>query len=278
MAFKRKYDKMRQIIFTAFFGFVFQLTFGQNFNSLGTDCNPKLNNHEIAYFDSLFSQKDYDFRNKTIGFASPNIIHFLGIIPMPLGFNNQLLPISKKEYFQELRIDDKNKKCSELLILTDSLKAITKGFDAIIILIPKKKMKKVNSETSRKIATVFGYRDLNYPENLNSVGTDTSLTLNNEEVKFLNQIYQHDKNKFDFSNKSIVIVDYYSKSVIKKQDYINRIKNRLKKDFLYQTDDIIVLSEHEKRETGYDVIILLPVKMIQREELMKIIKTPHNTQ
>jgi hypothetical protein len=276
VAFKRDYDIMRQITLTAFLGLVFQLTFGQNFDSLGMDCNPRLNEQEISYFDSLFSQKDYNFRNKTIGFASPNVIHFFGIIPIPPGFNNQLLPISKKEYFQELRIDDKNKKCSELLILTDSLKAITKGFDAIIILIPKKKLKKVNSGTTQKIATVFGYRDLNYPDNLDSVGADTSLTLNNEEVKFLNQIYQHDKNEFDFSNKSIVIVDYYSKNIVKKQDYINRIKNRLKKDFLYQTDDLIVLSEQEKQETGYDVIILLPVKMIQREELIEIIKTPHN--
>ncbi len=264
---------MRQILLTAFFGFVFQLTFGQNFNSLGTDCYPKLNDHEIAYFDSLFSQKDYDFRNKTIAFASPNVIHFFGIIPMPPGINNQLLPISKKEYFQELRIDDKNKKNSELLILTNSLKAITKGFDAIIILIPKKKLKKVNSETSRRIATVFGYRDLNYPDNLDSVGADTSLTLNYEEVKFLNQIYQHDKNEFYFSNKSIAIVDYYTKSIVSKQVYLNRIKKHLEKDFLYPTDDLIILTEKERKETGgIDAVILLPEKHINRTELIEIIK------
>jgi len=263
---------MRQIILIVFFGFVFQLTFGQNITSLRTDCNPRLNNQEIAYFDSLFSQEKYDFRNKTIGFASPNVIHFFGIIPMPPGFNKQLLPISKKEYFQELGTDVKNKKCSKLLVLTDSLKAMTKGFDAIVLLIPKKKLNRVNSETSIKIATVFGYRHLNYPYNLDKVGTDTSLTLNTEEVRFFNKIYQHNKTDFNFENKNIVIVDYYSKSTEKKQDYINRIKKHLEKDFLYPTDDLIILNDKEKQETGYDAVILLPVKMIIRDELIEIIK------
>ena len=275
--FKKKYINMKQIILTVFLGSVFQLTFGQNFNSLGTDCNPRLNSQEIAYFDSLFLQEKYDFQNKMIGFASPNVIHFFGIIPMPPKFNNQLLPISKKEYFQEFDADIKDKKCSKLLVLSDSLKEIAKGFDAIVLLIPKSKLKKVNFETATNISTVFGYRKLNYPDNLDNVGTDTSSILNFDEVKFFNQIYHHDKLAFDFSNKKIVIVDYYSKSILTKQDYINRIKKRLETDFLYPTDDFIILSESEKRETGYDAIILLPIKMIQRKELMEIIKTAHNT-
>jgi len=42
--------------------------------------------------------------------------------------------IKQKEYFQEFRTDIKDKKCSELLVLKDSLKDITEGFDAVILL------------------------------------------------------------------------------------------------------------------------------------------------
>ena len=254
---------MKRAILIFCFGIVSQLIWGQNMNLLGADCNPRLNSKEIAYFDSLFSQEKYDFQNKIIGFAAPNVIHIFGIIPMPPGFNNQLLPISKKEYFQELSIDVKDKKCSKLLVLNDSLKNITKGFDAIITLIPKKKLKKINLETSVKIASLFGYRGLNYPDNIYNVGTDTSSILNNEEVKFLNQIHQQDKDNFDFSNKKIIILDYYSKIIVTKQDYLNRIKKYLEKDFRYPTNDLIILTEEEKKDVGgIDAVILLPGKIL----------------
>ncbi len=251
-------------------------TFGQNTDSLGIDCNPTLNKQEIAYLDQLFSEENYDFQHKKIGFASPNVIHLFGVMPMPPGFNDQLLPVSKKEYFLQLKQEHAKPKCSELLILTDSLKAITKGFDAIVIFIPEKKRKKVNAKTAPVVATTFGYRDLNYPDNLQKVGADTSSALNKEEVAFLNQIYQHYPDRFDFSNKKIAVVDQHSEHIVAKQDYFNRIKKHLGKDFLYPTDDLILLNESEKQETGYDAVILLPEKMINREKLIEFLKMSRN--
>jgi len=269
---------MKRLILITLIGLFIQETFGQNRVLLGFDCNPKLNRQEILFFDSLFVNENFNFKNKVIGFATPNVINILGFIPFP-GFNSSLLPIDKKEYFRNIDLDSKNRNCSKLVILNDSLRKVTKGFDAIILFIPKRKLDKVNKKTELNIATVFGYRDLNYPDNLDKVGADTSSILNINEIDFFNTIFKHDRKDFEFTNKRIVIVDFYSKSTETKQNYINRIKKHLENDFLYPTDDLIVLTDKEKIETGFDAVILLPEKMYIRNELIEIIKkTPHNTQ
>jgi len=269
---------MIRLILAVLIALVIQETYGQNRISLGIDCNPKLNKYEIRFFDSLFVNQNYDFKDKVIGFATPNVINILGCIPVP-GFNNSLSPIGKKEYFKNLALDSKNKNCSKLILLNDSLKKVTKGFDAIIISIPKKKLDKVTKKTELTIATVFGYRNLNYPDNVDKVGTDTSSILSINDIEFFNTIFMHDRKDFDFTDKRIVIADFYSKITFSKQNYITRIKKHLENDFLYPTDNLIVLTDKEKLETGFDAVILLPEKMYRRNELIEIIKkAPHNQQ
>ena len=183
------------------------------------------------------------------------------------------MPITKKEYFSNINSVEKDKYFSKLLVLNDSLKGITKGFDAIVLWVPKKKAKKLNPETTMNLATKFGYRGLNYPENLDKVGNDTEEALNKEEVVFFNTIYQHEEKAFDFAGKRIVVVDFYSKKTIPKNQYINRIKKHLENDFRFHTDDLIILTEDEKKETGgIDAVILLPEKMYIRKELIEIVK------
>jgi hypothetical protein len=255
------------------------LTYGQDPDHLGIDCNPRLNQHEIAFFGNLFSGQNYDFRHKTIGFAAPHPSKLLGFINFP-GFDASLLPMHKKEYFRLLKQDKNRHHVSTLLVFNDSLKRISKGFDAVIVLVPAKKVRKVTPKTTTSIATDLSYRTLNYPDNLDEVGTDTAGTFTPAEIRFFNTLFGHERGAFDFNDKKIAFVDldydnpYQSDQLKRKNQYVDRVKKHLENDFLYPYDHLLILTADEKRESGgYDAIIMYSYKgPYRREKLLQLLK------
>lgn len=250
--------------------------YGQQVRLMGTDCNPKLNKTEILHFEKLFPNDNFDFTNKTIGFATPNIVKIFGLIDFA-GFNTSLLPIDKKEYFKLTAEDVHQKNISKLLVLTNNQKEVTKGFDAIIILIPKKKSHKVSLKTAEKVSITFSYRDYNYPDNLDLLGVDSNSVLNTNDVIFFNRIFQYRRDSFDFTGKKIAFINTNEadeRQIIKaKSVYIDKIKKHLENDFLYPTDFLYILNDTEKQESGgYDAIILYRCKMFNSKKLIAILK------
>jgi hypothetical protein len=240
---------MRQAILILII-FIQLSSFGQADSQLGINSNPKLNPEEIIFFQTLFPADSFDFYQKNIGFATNNGIK-------SKGFENSLLPISKKEYFSMLRYDSKKKLKYKLLILDSTQKTITLGFDAIIVVFDEKYLKKAEKCNYRRLVTVFGYRKLNYPDNLDAVGDDTSSTLLPQEASFLNQIFQHSRGTFDFTGQKVAIVRTQTKSIIPKSEFIRKVKSHLIDDFLYPYDFLYIFNDKEKKESGgFDAVII----------------------
>jgi len=247
-------------------------THAQTNSSLGIDCNPKLNEQEATYLHNMFATSNYDFKNKTIGFASHHVNKLCGSETVYLGGS---LPIDKKEYFAALTQDRCNEAVSKLLILNDAQKKESKGFDAIVLIVKKKKEKKVDAKMIDKFAEVFGYRTLNYPDNLLLVGNDNSNELSAEEEAFFNQIY-NDRG-FDFKGKKIAFMNPHldgKESIRTKKEFIEKIKKHLETDFLYPaSEELEILSEEDKKETGgYDAMIIYQTKKSNPGQLIKILK------
>jgi hypothetical protein len=161
--------------------------------------------------------------------------------------------------------------------LDSSQKNETWGFDAIVLIFDKKHQEKAERTDFRRIITGFGYRHLNYPDNLNSVGNDTTRELSEEDAIFFNKIFQFQRNSFDFRKKKVAFVNTNEidrrKSIKTKQEYIQRIKKVLEEDFLFQFDAIHILTEREKNESGgYDAIIIFQCKKCSQLDAIRILK------
>ncbi len=170
--------------------------------------------------------------------------------------------------------NDKKQRLKIKLVILDSVqKQKTKGFDAIILTFNKKYEKKAEESKSRRIITVFGYRELNYPDNLYFVGNDTSSVLTPQDASFLNQIFKHSKGAFDFSGKNIAIVRTQTNSVVTKSEFINKVKKHLEGDFLYPYDFLYILNDKEKNESGgFDAVIIYDCLKCEGRDAVAILK------
>ena len=264
---------MKKFVSLLIFGFALKLLFAQNNNSLGVDCNPRLDEQEIAYLGNIFSASNYDFKNKTIGFFTHKVKKICGVSARsPLYMQ---LPINKKEYFTAIAQDSCGTTISKLFVLNDDQKRESRGFDAIVLIIPKKKEKQIDTKKTDRMIEVFGYRTLNYPDNLHLVGNDNSESLTDEDVKLFNRIY-HDRG-FDFKGKKIAFMNPHldgSETIRTKKEFIEKIKKHLEKDFLYPaSEELEIFNAEEKKESGgYDAMIIYQTKRSYKDQLIKILK------
>lgn len=248
-------------------------THAQTAAAPGVDCNPRLNEKEISHLSNMFAASHYDFKNKTIGFAAHKVKKICRSRTSVL--LSMRLPISKKEYFNALAQDKCETTTSKLLVLNEEQKKQSGGFDAIIVIVSKKKEKKIDDREKSWLVNVFGYRTLNYPGNLHLVGNDNIAELTNEDAAFFNTIY-HDRN-FDFQSKKIAFMNPHlieeKEAIRTKKEYIEKIKKHLEDDFLYPTDELVILNEQEKKESGgYDAMIVYQTKRVYKDELIQILK------
>ncbi len=250
----------------------------QNIPALGGDCNPRLNKKEIDYLSRIFPGEKFDFANKLIGFASYKVKKICKTETFELSL---FLPITKKEFFTNSLRDNCNSTISNLFILNDEQKKISKGFDVIVLIAPKKKQKRINTQKRELITEIFGYRTLNYPDNISQVGNDSLQELTQQDAIFFNQIYGSKKGAFDFNDKKVAFINPHvdkKEAIRTKNDFIRKIKKHLESDFLYPaSEELMVLSEEEKMQTGgYDAIIVYPTKRSYREQLINILKEKRN--
>lgn len=253
---------------------VFANSNAQQIERLGEDCNPTLNKKEINYLNSMFEKDKFEFSNKSIGFASYKVKKICKTETFEL---SQFLPITKKEFFTNSLRDNCNSTISNLFILNDEQKKISKGFDAIVLIAPKKKQKKINTKIREEITETLGYRTLNYPDNLSQVGNDSIPELTQQDAIFFNQIYGYKKGSFDFNGKKVAFINPHlekNEAIRTKKDFIGKIKAHLDSDFLYPaSEELLVLSEEEKKQTnGYDAIIVYQTKRSYREQLINLLK------
>jgi hypothetical protein len=263
---------MKKFALLILFWFVLSHFNAQTNHSVAVDCNPKLNEQEISYLNGVFASNNYDFKNKTIGFAAHHVKRICGIPTIDLSGS---WPINKKEYFTALAQDSCKKTVSKLLVLNDDQKKESGGFDAIVLIVQKKKEKKIDAKKIDRITEVFGYRTLNYPDNLHLVGNDNLAELTNEDVILFNRIY-HDRG-FDFKGKKIAFMNPHldgRESIRTKKEFIEKIKKHLESDFLYPaSEELEILSDEEKKESGgYDAIIIYQTKRSYKDQLIQILK------
>jgi len=141
--------------------------------------------------------------------------------------------------------------------------------------VPKKKEKKIDQKTTANLAEVFGYRTLNYPDNLQLVGNDNIAELTVEDAVLFNRIY-HNRG-FDFKGKKIAFMNPHldgRESIRTKKEFIEKIKKHLETDFLYPaSEELEILSEEEKKESGgYDAMIVYQSKRSYKGQLVQILK------
>jgi hypothetical protein len=247
--------------------------YAQTNNSLGIDCNPRLNEQEITYLGNMFSANNYDFKNKTIGFASHKVTRICRVSTTTP--TSMRLPITKKDYFNALAQDSCNTVTSKLLVLNGEQKKRSGGIDAIVLLVKRKKQQKVDEKTWSRFVEVFGYRTLNYPDNLHLVGNDNDAGLTDEDIKLFNRIY-HDRG-FDFKDKKIAFMNPHldgKESIRTKKEFIEKIRKHLESDFLYPaSEDLVTLSNEEKKQTGgYDAMIVYQSKRFYKDQLIQILR------
>lgn len=224
-------------------------------SEMDTDCNPKLKPEEMAFLRNKIDFGSFDFSNKNIGFA------YTGNSFKLLGLANSFLPITKKEYFRIINNDAKSRLINKFIILDSSQKMASKGFDALILVCDKRYEKRAGQMNNNRIVTVFGYRELNYPDNIDFVGKDSNAELSLQDAIFFNRIFQWERKSFDFTGKKIAYIqttESDERNKIKtKRTYIDRIKNHLEEDFLFPYDNLYLLNETEKAESGgYDAVIM----------------------
>ena len=226
------------------------VSFEQAETKIGIDCNPKLNPEEIQFLKTILKADTFDFKNRNIGFATNGGFNIWG-------FDNSFLPISKKEYFKLIRNDTNLELKSKLVVLDSIQQQKTKGFEAIIFAFHKKYQAKAERSSFKRIITVFGYRGLNYPDNLNLVGNDNSPVLSEQDAVFFNQIFKQSRGVFGFNEKKIAIINTQARSILPKSEFIDKVKKHLEQDFLYPFDFLYILNDKEKKDSGgYDAVII----------------------
>lgn len=243
------------------------ISFGQSNDKLGNDCNPKLNQAEIQFIKNTLGSERLNLADKNVGFSTNDGFKIWG-------FGNSFMAISKKKYFRILQNDTNNDFTIKLLELDNIQKQTTKGFDAILFVYRKKYIKKANKCKFERIITSFGYRDLNYPDNLKLVGNDNSKLLSNQDAEFFNRIYKFQRDTFDFTNKKVAYINTNDADQIKsKNGYIRKIKKHLEDDFLYPTDYLFVFNDNEKKETGgYDAVIVYQCLKCGKQDAIRLLK------
>ena len=113
--------------------------------------------------------------------------------------------------------------------------------------------------------------------NIDSCGVDNSLGLNKYEVQYFNLELENQRKRFDFDfNGKIIGFTYgnFGKGLLTKREYFDKWgKDYFKRDSSV-SNQLIVLTEKEKNESGgYDAIIVSWSKiMLSRKDKNRIIK------
>jgi hypothetical protein len=122
---------------------------------------------------------------------------------------------------------------------------------------------------------IYDKHSANFGPNPENCGIDDKPLLTEEEATFLNEYLKHQARQkdFDFNNKRIVFITGSGGNVLgSKSAYFNDIKKWKETYNSKIASSLIVLSEQDKAEYGYDAILTYWVKVITPKGNQKVLK------
>jgi hypothetical protein len=117
------------------------------------------------------------------------------------------------------------------------------------------------------IGNVFG-------QSSDSLGIDNNLTLNRQEINFLNTSLKNSRDTFDFTNKKIAFVTGSSGSkLISKQEYfLTCVRPWTDKGSSPQIFFIRLTTQEKQKSNGYDAVVMSWVKLFTDKQRKRIIE------
>ena len=215
----------------------------------------------------LSKAEKFDFKNKYIGFVEFLSGGFYGIGKFTLTF--------QKKNLKQL---DLNKFQYKLIVLDTAQKVMTRGYDALLVLVSKKNKGKLQRLNIEKLISEEKNR---YPQIPPNAGLDTNSTITEENAIFFNELYKADlypKSDFDFKGKKVAIINTHCQfdkvEIVNLANYLKRIKSQLDTYGFSMTDFTYYLDADQKKESGgYDVIIQYQCKKdLPVTDLIKLLK------
>lgn len=234
---------------------------------IGADCNPKLNDAEATLCNKLFSHTGYDFKGKTIMYITN--------IGDGKAHSAVYLPATKKDFFHYSHQATDTLLRYHLAVLNTEQKLETPDIDAVVYFMTPDFNRGFKGDWVDKSIKRFKTVKINFPDNIDLAGIDTTENITMEDAKFLNSIFRFERNSFDFTNKKVAIVGFYNYNYVMlyKRDYIRYIKTHLKTHFSIPTDWFYILNSTNRASTGYDAIIVEYSKHVDFNSVLELIKT-----
>jgi hypothetical protein len=113
-----------------------------------------------------------------------------------------------------------------------------------------------------------------FGQSTDSLGIDNNVTLNRQEIDFLNASLKYNQDIFDFANKKIAFVTGSSGGkLISKQDYfLTCVRPWKDKGSLPQIFFVRLTPEEKQKSNGYDAIVMSWIKVFTDKQRKKIIE------
>ena len=105
--------------------------------------------------------------------------------------------------------------------------------------------------------------------NLDKMGRDKEIALNNYEAEYLNKIFENSREHFDFTNKKVVFI-YAHIGVKSKKHFFSEQRKRFLMKSTISSCSLFILDKKQSETNKYDAIIACWFKI--RPDLEKLIK------
>lgn len=111
-------------------------------------------------------------------------------------------------------------------------------------------------------------------QSTDSLGIENNVTLNKQEVNFLNTALKNSRDTFDFTNKKIAFVTGSSgNKLISKQTYfLTHVRPWTDKGALPQIFFVRLTAKEKEKSNGYDAIVMVWVKLFTPKQKKRLIE------
>ena len=108
--------------------------------------------------------------------------------------------------------------------------------------------------------------------NLDKMGRNTEIALNNYEAEFLNKIFENSRENFDFTNKKVVFI-YAHIGVKSKKHFFSEQRKRFLMKSTISSCSLFILDKKQSETNKYDAIITCWFKFYPNlEKLIKKVR------
>jgi hypothetical protein len=242
-----------------------KVSFAQCSELVGADCNPLLNDQEIAIINKATGNTGYDLHGRKVAFIEDDGSAFFMRFPYP--FNH-----CKRTFFRDLNeysYRNINSKTAALFVLTPEQKKVEGGYDAVVLTIEPRRLKKVTPKILDKMTRDLWRNGLNFPSNFYEAGKDSNVVLSDANARFLTDFFQYSDSTYNFHGRKVGFLNGINGDVINPATYINGVKIRFVNDHYVAPWYVVKMTDEEKlRSGGYDAVVLTPCKMCISKEII----------